>query len=559
MSKRTLDDFLGIREVEWKQDQSIQEILCSYFGYSEFRSGQRETIESIRSGQHTMGILPTAAGKTLIFYLSTILMRNDAISTNVSPGWTLVVSPLIALMEDQVARANRRFSCNHRGLVLANTNGISPFAVLLGSAQKDKSIEMHINKGTYPVVYISPEKLGLLPSSALQGISMVVIDECHCVSEHGHTFRPSYLQIKTYLDRANVHAPVLALTATATPRVKNDILSSLGLYPCVCIGTSMYRRNLSLHVHQRAIKPSDIQRIVTSNNEKRSYRTLVYAITKKDCDRMVDALHDLGMKAVSYHAGLSLSTRHAGLHSWIHDVGTIMVATICFGMGVDIPDIRFIIHAGLPKSLMGYVQEIGRGGRDGKQTECHLFYDGACIGKQRMLTTTDHEKVLLHKMYEWAETVNVCRHIRIVSVFGETMVDDIDGCKNINGRPNCDICLSRSIKDTDDGRIENTTITDKLSIDLLRAINETGNYSGKTLPVDYLLGSKNKKVRRVLGRFKNDWSSVYGKGKHIPRTKWYLVFDRLVEFGYIRKILTSAMFIIYKTTTEGHQLLSETM
>jgi ATP-dependent DNA helicase RecQ len=493
-------------------------VLSELFGFEHFRPGQLDVIQNVLDRDlDTVGILPTSTGKTLIFQLITAVKRR------VDPaGITLVVSPLIALMQDQVRSCNALLAIDSAGCIVGG-GGQKEVATMLGSAQNDPDADRDAMMGRYPLVYVSPEKLPFLPSKLLSRVFLLVVDECHCVSEHGNSFRPAYRKIRSYLPGVRT----LALTATTTAAMEADIVDNLAMEQPVVVRTSMYRKNLHLSVRSKQTRDKDME--VIRSALPTEGRTVVFAPTRLDCERLARVL---GSRARYYHAGLSPAERCDVMAEFVD--GSILVATNCFGLGVDIPDIRFVVHYGLPRSILGYVQECGRAGRDGYNATCLLFEDASDIAKY---TETERDVKSATAMFAWTRQTR-CRHQSLLEMFGEAMTSSC--CWGTTDHPGCDTCLGEIAES-----IVTTTTDDTLL--LLTAMKETGNYSGRRLPVDFLLGSKSKKLTRFRNLHK---SSVYAQGRHHSRETWIAIHRQLVDLKAIREVVTTRGYVVFKTTAD---------
>jgi ATP-dependent DNA helicase RecQ len=506
------------------------DLLLSYFGFSDFRSGQLEAIQSVLTEKKdTFVVLPTSTGKTLIFQLITIVNRKRC-----PTGITIVISPLIALMTDQVDKWNREFMLTDDGQIaprLPEING-RPVAVLLGSAQEDPTVEPNALLGRYPVVYMAPEKLPYLSSDIVERVQLLVIDECHCISEHGNSFRPAYRAIRPFF----ANTQTLALTATAPPNIQDDILSNLALDNPTVIRMSMHRPNLRLLVRHKRKRSDDMKTIrdlVTPVG-----RTVIFGTTRAECESLAK---ELGPHALAYHAGMSTDTRAHVLSQFVD--GTVLVATNCFGLGVDIANIRLVVHYGLPRSLLGYAQECGRAGRDGQNSTCILFFASSDISKYN---DNERDVKLSTEMLAWTKDMRCRRHTLLTS-FGELWTPDgpcsWDESAHAHG---CDVCSNLVDSPT---TIQNVSTEDVRL--LLRAVEDTGNHSGKMLPVDFLLGSKSKK----MARFSHKVGSVYRHGTHKLKADWIALHTQLTAVNLLREIATPRGYIVYKLTTTGRMLL----
>jgi ATP-dependent DNA helicase RecQ len=361
-------------------------------------------------------------------------------------------------------------------------------------------------------------------------MNLLVIDECHCVSEHGNTFRPAY---RTLRDNIPVGPDVVtvALTATATTLVHDDVVATLRLRPnLLVVQQTMYRPNLHVNVVAHSLRPVDVVRPPTG-------RTLIYALTRKRCDQLSLLLTKQGIDATSYHAGLEPAERQERAeHFRLSTRRPVLVATICYGMGMDVPDIRLVLHDGLPKSILGYVQEVGRGGRDGQNSTCRLFFD-SCVDmiKHKRLMSTQEELTHLRTMLAWAQNLTECRTQALLRIFGET---EASTCGT------CDVCTTPMIEEDREEFMSSQDVNL-----LLQALRQTGNHHGRGVPVDFLLGSKKKNIRFLAERYQES-DSVYGKGQYQSREDWIVLHKKTVHHQGIREICTRHGYIIFKTRDE---------
>jgi len=391
-------------------------VLREVFGFPSFRPGQRELVDAVLAGRDALGVLPTGSGKSLTYQLP----------ARVLGGVTLVVSPLIALMKDQVESMGR----------------VGLRATFLNSAldaEERRSRVAGIRRGEYELVYAAPEGLEGAAGAALAGarLSLVAVDEAHCISHWGHDFRPAYRNLAGLRARFG-NAPVLALTATATPRVATDIAEQLGMRDPVISRGSVFRPNLRLEV---AKKGGDGVRsreeILDRVRARRGESGIVYCISRKSAESVAEFLHSRKVKALAYHAGLEADQRERVQDAFLGGRADVVVATVAFGMGIDKPDIRFVIHRDMPGSIEGYCQEIGRAGRDGEPSDCVLLYSWADVmAHDRLAGSSDDpeaarfQRQKARAMFEWAEARG-CRHRLLGRHFGEV----IDPCG-----ASCDTC-----------------------------------------------------------------------------------------------------------------------
>ena len=328
------------------------EILKEYFGHDDFRSGQEEIIDSLSSGRDAVCIMPTGAGKSMCYQIPAMLL----------PGVTLVISPLISLMRDQVT------SLVGSGVRAAYINST------LTMTQYTKVLSL-MEQGRYKLVYVAPERLeseGFIEVCKRMDISMVAVDEAHCVSHWGQDFRPSYLKIERFISELSKRPVVGAFTATATENVRNDIVRLLSLQNPVCVTTGFDRPNLFFSVISPTTKSAKLLELV---RERQSLSGIIYCSTRLAVENVCDLLNDNGFRAVRYHAGLDESERRRSQDDFVYDRVSVMVATNAFGMGIDKSNVSYIIHYNMPKDLESYYQEAGRAGRDGSEAECILMYE----------------------------------------------------------------------------------------------------------------------------------------------------------------------------------------
>jgi ATP-dependent DNA helicase RecQ len=396
-------------------DDAVFAELRNTFGFDTFRPGQQDVVEAALAKGDCLAVMPTGSGKSLTYQLAARL----------SGGTTLVVSPLIALMKDQVDAA--------RELGIA--------ATFINSSIEYEERAQRISRlkaGEYELVYVAPEGLVASVGSVLDHVDvrLIAVDEAHCISQWGHDFRPAYRQLVNLKSRFGV--PVLALTATATTRVRSDIAAQLDLIDPLIVQTSFYRPNLKLHVFKKGshdgvqIKVKDyIGKICT---QRRGDSGIIYTLSRRSAESTAEYLRSLGIKAAAYHAGLDTQTRTEVQDRFIRDEIDVVCATVAFGMGIDKSNVRFVIHRDMPKSLEGYYQEIGRAGRDGLDSDCYLFYSWAdVIQLERMVAGSENESSQrnhIRRMFDFAES-DRCRHGALASYFGE----QIDECGS-----SCDWC-----------------------------------------------------------------------------------------------------------------------
>ena len=495
----------------------LAEVLERYWGYTAFRPLQREAMTAILDGRDSLVVLPTGGGKSLCFQAPAL----------VRDGLAIVVSPLIALMKDQVD-----------SLV---GNGV-PAAALHSALTSDARDEAMagLRAGTIRLLYLAPERLagdGSGPLLSLLGrrpVSFVAIDEAHCISQWGHDFRPEYRQLASLRERwpgTSMHA----FTATATGRVRRDIMGQLALRDPVELVGSFDRPNLVYRVLPRSNLKKQLQDVLARH---RGDAGIVYCQTRRDVDALAAWLREIGVRAAPYHAGLSDEERHRNQDAFINEDLDVVAATVAFGMGIDRSDVRFVVHAGAPQSLEHYQQESGRAGRDGLEAECVLIASGADFMKWKSLFEhtgefTDARRALLRDVERYAASVG-CRHKRLVGYFGERYTRD--DCAS------CDFCL---------GELEIVGEPVLLARKILSAVARVGQRFGTAHVTNILRGAE---TEQVTSRGHRDLS-VFGllRDASIDEVRGYI--DQLVARGLLRT--TDDAYPVLQLTADGLALLKD--
>ena len=503
-------------------------ILKSHFGYDNFRPLQAEIIGNVLAGQDSLVLMPTGGGKSLCYQLPALIFD----------GVTLVISPLIALMKDQVDALN--------------ANGIAArFINSSMTASEIDSVQTQTREGLVRILYVAPERLALpgfrrflqgldsdLDSSV--GLNLIAIDEAHCISEWGHEFRPDYRNLRQ-LRQDFPSLPVIALTATATERVREDIISQLDLQRGRVFLSSFNRANLSYSVQPKGNAWGILLSLLQSHLNQ---STIIYCFSRRETEELAEDLNRRGLSALPYHAGLEPEVRRRTQEDFIRDRVPIIVATIAFGMGIDKPDIRLVVHYSLPKSLEGYYQETGRAGRDGLPSECVLFYSYADKAKQdyfinQMETDTEQQRAeqrnarqKLDQMVDFAQ-LPTCRRRFILEYFGEQWTEE-----NCGG---CDVCLSTGEE------FDATEIAQKV----LSAVIRTGERFGAVHIVQVLTGSREKRVLE-LG---HDQLTVHGIAKEFARPELREVMGHLQARGLLAR--NEGEFPTLAVTQTGREFLKQ--
>ncbi|MDF9465538.1 DNA helicase RecQ [Bacillus sp. FSL K6-0273] len=435
-----------------------QELLASYFGYSSFRRGQDETIKNVLDGKDTVCIMPTGGGKSICYQIPALVFE----------GTTLVISPLISLMKDQVDTLVQ--------------NGISATYInsSISIAEANQRIQL-AKQGHYKLLYVAPERLDsmeFVDQLIDMKIPMIAIDEAHCISQWGHDFRPSYLHIHRILDYLPEKPLVLALTATATPQVRDDICNTLEINQENTIMTTFERENLSFSVIKGQDRNAYLADYIRQNQKESG---IIYAATRKVVDQLYEDLMKAGVSVSKYHAGMSDSDRNEQQELFLRDEVSVMVATSAFGMGIDKSNIRYVIHFQLPKNMESYYQEAGRAGRDGLDSTCILLYSSQDVQVQRFLidqstgeSRFSNELEKLQNMTDYCHTEQ-CLQSFILQYFGEEPKEDCGRCGNCtDNRESIDVTRESQM--------------------VLSCMIRTNQRFGKQMIAQVLTGSKNKKV-----------------------------------------------------------------
>ena len=486
---------------------TAQEILKQYFGYDSFRPGQDELVQAILSGRDTLGIMPTGAGKSICYQVPALAL----------PGLTLVVSPLISLMKDQVG------ALNEAGVPAACINSAMSF-------EEMRDALYFAGRGQYKLLYVAPERLTapfFLDFARRVPISMVTVDEAHCISQWGQDFRPSYLKILDFLAALPQRPLVSAFTATATAEVRDDIIRALGLEEPFVITTGFDRPNLYFAVEKPSSKPSALLAHLMQRRDKSG---IVYCSTRKTVEEVCDMLLSRGLPATRYHAGLDPEERLANQDDFLYDRKTVMVATNAFGMGIDKSNVSFVIHSNMPKNMESYYQEAGRAGRDGEAADCILLYNGQDVRTAEFLIEHSHENEdesmdektrrqlierdmeRLKQMTFYATTTDCLRRY-ILNYFGEKAPLCCGHCGNC---------------DTNFEEVDATMDARKI-LSCVYRLDERRLHFGKTVVAAVLTGSKSEQINR----FHLDTLSTYNIMHEQTAVRVRQLIDVLLERGLL--------------------------
>lgn len=495
-----------------KQEVNLKDKLKEVFGFSQFRGNQEAIINNIMEGHNTFVIMPTGAGKSLCYQLPAIAL----------PGTAIVISPLIALMKNQVDQLNA-FGINAQFL---NST--------LTKAEMNK-VKKETISGQVKLLYVAPESLtkeDTLDFLTKANISFVAIDEAHCISEWGHDFRPEYRKIRGIIDNIG-NLPIIALTATATPKVQLDIQKNLQMDDASVFKSSFNRTNLYYEVRPKHNTKKQLIKYIKKHKGKSG---IIYCLSRKKVEEIAELLRVNDIKALPYHAGLDASVRMANQDAFLNEDADVIVATIAFGMGIDKPDVRFVIHYDTPKSIEGYYQETGRGGRDGLEGNCLMFYSYDDIlklekfSKDKPVTERDNSKLLLQEMASYADSA-VCRRKQLLHYFGETYEKDCGFCDN---------CVHPK---------EKFEAGDEVLLGL-KTVVQTEQRFGMEHLVNVLTGMRDQYVES----YSHDQLEVFGQGKGKDAQFWNSVLRQVLLSEYLEKDIEN--FGVLKITPKGLDFIS---
>ncbi len=492
--------------------------LKQYFGFDSFRPLQERIIRDALVGKDVFALLPTGGGKSLCFQLPALLRE----------GLTVVVSPLISLMKDQVD-------------ALTASGVPATFLNSTLGAEEARAVFRGLHSGKFRLLYAAPERLmldGFLEKLKLWNVNLIAVDEAHCISEWGHDFRPEYRQIATLRDHFP-NVPLMALTATATERVRSDIVKQLRLREPGRYVASFNRPNLTYRVVPKAQPYGQALAFVRSRAGESG---IFYCQSRKAAESLASRLTEDGARALPYHAGLASEERARNQELFLRDEVRVICATIAFGMGINKPNVRFVIHYDLPKNIEGYYQETGRAGRDGLPSECVLLFSAGDVMKQTQFIdekSGEEQRVAreqLQQMVQYAES-SECRRISLLRYFGEEWPSDrCDGCDN---------CLSPR------GTFDGTVAAQKLLSCVYRIREKTGFGFGLNHLAEVITGADTETVRK----WRHQEVSTYGVGKEMKRAEWLAIGRELVRLGLLKQ--AAEKFATIDITAEGLAALKE--
>jgi ATP-dependent DNA helicase RecQ len=488
--------------------------LKEFFGFDSFKSDQERIVRHLVDGNNAFVLMPTGGGKSLCYQLPALVMEGTAI----------VISPLIALMKNQVDAI--------RGFVAQN-DGIAHFLNSSLSKAQTNEVRNDLISGVTKLLYVAPESLTKAENVAMLKeikISFYAVDEAHCISEWGHDFRPEYRRIRNIIDEIGT-APIIALTATATPKVQSDILKNLGMPDATVFKSSFNRSNLYYEIRDKSDPKRDIIKYIKQNPGKSG---IIYCLSRKKVEELAELLNINGIKALPYHAGLDAKTRAENQDKFLMEDVDVIVATIAFGMGIDKPDVRFVIHYDIPKSIEGYYQETGRAGRDGKEGECITFYSYKDIQKLekfmqgKPIAEQEIGKQLLMETVAYAES-NSCRRKLLLNYFGETYTMDNCGA--------CDNCLHP--KKQFDGREEMAMV-----IELINSLPER-------FKMEHLANVLSGESNSIIKSYRHDRLELFGAGKDHSVRFWNAVIHQGLIMQFLFKDIES--YGLISVTDKGRE------
>ena len=503
--------------------QSLHGALQEYFGFDQFKGQQEAIIKSVLTGIDTFVIMPTGGGKSLCYQLPALMME----------GCALVISPLIALMKNQVDSI-RGYSSH---------DNVAHFLNSSLTRSQMRQVKQDIVDGHTKILYIAPETLTKEENIIFfrdSNISFVAVDEAHCISEWGHDFRPEYRRIRTMIDEINKEIPVVALTATATPKVQLDIVKNLHMENENVFISSFNRDNLYYEVRPKGKKEATFRDIVQVVKSMPDQSGIIYVQARKSTEEIAEVLRVNGVRAVPYHAGLDAKTRSRTQDDFLMERTDVIVATIAFGMGIDKPDVRFVIHFNIPKSIENYYQETGRAGRDGLEGKCVAYYSHKDIQKlekflrDKPVAEREMGAQLMQEVEAYAETT-ACRRKFLLHYFGEDY-----------GKDKCMLCDNcRHPKQ----KIE---VTDDMRLALEAVVQLEENYKIDVL-VNYVMGKETKTIQD----YKFDKRPLFGKGKSDDKnqTYWESIFRHALLNNLLRKDIET--YGLLKLTEEGQKFIND--
>jgi len=509
-----------------KENNSESDNLTSHlqqnFGFDSFKEPQEEIINNLLAGRDTFVIMPTGGGKSLCYQLPAII----------SEGCAIIVSPLIALMKNQVDLV--------RGY--SSTDNIAHFLNSTLNKGQQKVVKDDLVSGKTKMLYVAPETLTKEENVEFfkdLKVSFFAVDEAHCISEWGHDFRPEYRRLREIMEQINDKIPVIALTATATPKVQSDIVKNLGLRDPRIFISSFNRPNLYYEVQPKQKKEQAVKSIVKFICQNKGKSGIIYTLNRKTTEELAEMLMANGIKAVAYHAGLDSKLRASRQDQFLGEQVQVIVATIAFGMGIDKPDVRFVIHYNMPKSIENYYQETGRAGRDGLEGKCILYYSHRDVSKlehlmrDKSLSEREVGAQLIHETVAYSESAS-CRRKILLNYFGE--IYENDNCGGL-----CDNC--KNPKELHEAKTE--------VIVALKAIQTLGERFPITYVIPVILGKLNPQIKM----YRHEELPIFGSGKNKDEHFWNSLIRQMLLQNIIKKDIED--YGVLKLTLKGESFLKK--
>ena len=500
----------------------LTEQLQQHFGFDKFKGPQEEIIQTILEGKDCFVIMPTGGGKSLCYQLPAMI----------NEGVSVIVSPLIALMKNQVDLVRSYSSKDDVAHFLNST---------LNKGQQ-KAVKEDLTSGKTKMLYVAPETLTKEDNITFFksiNVAFFAVDEAHCISEWGHDFRPEYRRLKEMMELINPDAPIIALTATATPKVQSDILKNLGLRAPAVFVSSFNRPNLYYEIQPKINLEQTNKSIVRFIQQHKDKSGIIYTLNRKTTEDLANMLMANGIKAVAYHAGLDAKLRATRQDQFLNEDVSVIVATIAFGMGIDKPDIRFVIHYNIPKSIENYYQETGRAGRDGKEGKCILYYSHKDIAKlehlmkDKPLSEREVGAQLINETLSYAES-SICRRKTLLYYFGEEF-DDSESCGH------CDNCLNPKEKiEAKDG---------------VTTVLKTVQALGEHFTIEYLLLILTGKATNQVKMYRHDALDVFAAGNDQEPHFWNSLIRQMLLNGFLEKDIVE--YGVLKITKKGTAFLKK--
>jgi ATP-dependent DNA helicase RecQ len=513
---------LKIKSANPKESESLTFHLQQNFGFDAFKEPQEEIIKNLLAGRDTFVIMPTGGGKSLCYQLPAIM----------SKGCAIIVSPLIALMKNQVDLV--------RGY--SSTDNIAHFLNSSLNKGQQKIVKDDLVSGKTKLLYVAPETLTKEENVEFfkdLKISFFAVDEAHCISEWGHDFRPEYRRLREIMDQIDEKIPVIALTATATPKVQSDIVKNLGLRDPKIFISSFNRPNLYYEVQPKMKKDQVVKSIVKFISQNKGKSGIIYTLNRKTTEELAQMLMANGIKAVAYHAGLDSKLRSRRQDEFLGEEVQVIVATVAFGMGIDKPDVRFVIHYNIPKSIENYYQETGRAGRDGLEGKCILYYSHKDVSKlehlmrDKSLSEREMGAQLINETVAYSESA-VCRRKILLNYFGEPY--EADNCGGM-----CDNC--KNPKELQEAKAEAI-----IALKAIRALDER-------FPINYMIAVILGKPNPQIKMYRHDDLAIFGTGKNKDEHFWNSLIRQMLLENIIKKDIED--YGVLKISQKGESFLKK--